>query len=129
LGGVVQRLCSLSYLKKSRRLITGHYPSSLPHTTQPPIRRGRSTHHAPWAIGPKEDADVFGIGTVFEITVAILFGFLCLYQILCDELAGRDGGLRTNRRPAFRVLIAYFRASNLTLLMGNMVRDAKRVGT
>ena len=44
--------------------------------------------------------------TVFEISVALAFGFIVgrIYQIRCDELVGRDGGLRHHPSPAFRAL-------------------------
>jgi len=48
----------------------------------------------PRAIGPKEDADVLVLMTVFEISVALALGFIVgrIYQTRCDELVGRDGG-------------------------------------
>ena len=39
--------------------------------------------------------------TVFEISLALALGFILgrIYQVRCDELAGRDGGLRHQPSP------------------------------
>jgi hypothetical protein len=44
--------------------------------------------------------------TIFEISVALGFGFIVgrIYQIRCDELAGRDGGFTAPPSPAFPAL-------------------------
>jgi hypothetical protein len=47
----------------------------------------------PRAINPKEDADVLGNGDgLRKLALALGFILVRIYQIRCDELAGRDGG-------------------------------------
>ena len=59
--------------------------------------------------------------TVFEISVALAFGFIAGFgkSVVSDELVGRDGG-GTTRRPHSAPLIAYYRAKFSSLASGRL---------